>query len=128
MTAGAGSRPPGSVPGGPHTLLGQVGRNGPDAAVDQVRLRRAVEVLRGMAYEHRLHILVLLGRAPSTPADLAATLNVHSTVVSHHMRDLVHAGLVRRRRLGRYVYYRLADESVGELVDEVLAFAAGQQS
>lgn len=94
--------------------------------IDALALRRAVQVLRGMAYEHRLHILVLLGQAPSTPADLAATLNVHSTVVSHHMRDLVHAGLVRRRRLGRNVYYSLADEAVGGLIDEVLAFAVAE--
>ncbi|WP_436534691.1 metalloregulator ArsR/SmtB family transcription factor [Actinoplanes sp. HUAS TT8] len=95
----------------------------PGPAVDAVALRRAVEVLRGMAYEHRLHILVILGRAPSTPADLAATLNVHSTVVSHHMRDLVHAGLVRRRRLGRNVFYALADDAVATLVGEALAYA-----
>lgn len=85
-------------------------------------LRRAVEVLRGMAYEHRLHILVLLGDAPATPAGLAATLSVHSTVVSHHLRDLVHAGLVRRRRDGRNVYYSLADEQTRSFVGEVLVY------
>ena len=85
-------------------------------------LRRAVEVLRGMAYEHRLHILVLLGAAPATPAGLAETLEVHSTVVSHHLRDLVHAGLVRRRRAGRNVYYSLTDEQTRAFVDDVLIY------
>ncbi|GIF17090.1 ArsR/SmtB family transcription factor [Actinoplanes teichomyceticus] len=92
---------------------------------DEAVLRRAVQVLRAMAYEHRLHILVELRRAGATPSALADALAVHPTVVSHHLRDLTHAGLVRRRRDGRHVYYHVAGEFVGVLVDEVLRHAGG---
>ena len=95
------------------------------ATIDPALLGRAVETLRGMAYEHRLHILVLLRTGEATPAMLAASVPAHFTAVSHHLRYLVDAGLVRRRRRGRNVYYEIADHATGRLVDEVLSHANG---
>lgn len=87
-------------------------------------LRRAVEVLRAMAYEHRLHILLLLrdGRE-RTPGDLAEHIPTAPSAVAHHLRYLLDAGLIRRRRDGRTVHYRLSGESTRRLVDEVLRHA-----
>lgn len=87
-------------------------------------LDRAVEVLRGMAYQHRLHILVLLRDGEATPAALCERIDAHPTAISHHLRNLTHAGLIRRRRRGRHVYYSLPGETTGRLVDEVLAFVS----
>lgn len=93
--------------------------------IDAEDLNRAVEVVRAMAYGHRLHILVLLGRADETPASLADALSVHSTVISRHLRDLVSVGLIRRRRNGRRVYYSLSGAPTRSLLAEVLRHAAG---
>ena len=90
--------------------------------VGSAALTRAVEALRGMAYEHRLRILVLLRAGEATPSALAEAVPAHGTVVSHHLRHLVHAGLVRRRRSGRQVYYSLPGEATGRLIDEVLHY------
>ena len=87
-------------------------------------LGKAVEALRGMAYEHRLHILVRLRAGEATPTELAEAVSAHSTAVSHHLRHLIHAGLVRRRRQGRQVFYSLPSEATGRLVDDVLRYAA----
>ncbi|MCA2215980.1 ArsR/SmtB family transcription factor [Jidongwangia harbinensis] len=95
------------------------------ADVDAVLLGRAVEILRGMAYEHRLHILVLLRAGECTPAALAGAVPVHPTAVAHHLRSLLDAGLVRRRRRGRVVTYSLRHPSTGPLIDEILRYAAG---
>ncbi|MGK5683528.1 ArsR/SmtB family transcription factor [Actinoplanes sp. URMC 104] len=92
-------------------------------AVTGAALARAVEALRGLAYEHRLHILVLLRGGETTPTALAAALGVHQTSVAHHLRHLTTAGLVRRRRAGRHLFYSLADEATARLVDEVLRYA-----
>jgi DNA-binding transcriptional ArsR family regulator len=86
-------------------------------------LERAVTVLRGMAYEHRLHILVLLQAGESTPAVLAEAMRTDVTGVAHHLRFLRDARLVRRERRGRHVYYSLSGDPTKRLVQEVLQYA-----
>ena len=90
-----------------------------------VDLERAAEVLRGMAYHLRLHILLVLRDGEATPAALCEVIPAHPTAISHHLRNLADAGLIRRRRRGRHVYYSLRGESTGRLIDEVLSFIAG---
>lgn len=94
-------------------------------AIDPADLDRAVEVLRGMAYQHRLHILLVLRAGEATPAALGELIPAHSTAISHHLRSLTDAGLVRRSRRGRHVYYALRGASTGKLIDEVIAFVGG---
>jgi ArsR family transcriptional regulator, virulence genes transcriptional regulator len=87
-------------------------------------IERAVAVLRGMAYEHRLHILILLQSGERTPAALAEAIPADVTAVAHHLRFLRDAQLVRRRRSGRHVYYSLADDSTRALVQQILRYAS----
>jgi ArsR family transcriptional regulator, lead/cadmium/zinc/bismuth-responsive transcriptional repressor len=86
-------------------------------------LTRAVEVLRGMAYEHRLHILVVLQDGERTPAELNERIPADPTAIAHHLRFLLDARLIRRQRRGRYVYYALRGEATRRLVAEVLHYA-----
>jgi DNA-binding transcriptional ArsR family regulator len=95
-----------------------------EPGISQATLAKAVEALRGMAYEHRLHILILLRAGAATPTELAESVPAHSTAVSHHLRHLIHAGLVRRRRQGRQVFYFLPDDATGQLIDDILRYAA----
>lgn len=87
-------------------------------------LERAVIALRGMAYEHRLHILVLLQAGEQTPAELAAVMTADKTAVAHHLRSLKDAQLIKRQRRGRHVFYSLRGEATRRLVGEVLKYAA----
>ncbi|WP_067499711.1 metalloregulator ArsR/SmtB family transcription factor [Actinoplanes sp. TFC3] len=86
-------------------------------------LERAVVVLRGMAYEHRLHILVLLQQGEQTPAALAEAIAADSTSVAHHLRFLKDARLIRRQRRGRNVFYALRGQSTTRLIGEVMQYA-----
>ena len=87
-------------------------------------LERVVTVLRGMAYEHRLHILVLLQDGEATPAALAEAIPADVTAVAHHLRFLRDARLVCRHRRGRHVYYSLTAPT-RRLIREVLEYADG---
>jgi ArsR family transcriptional regulator, lead/cadmium/zinc/bismuth-responsive transcriptional repressor len=49
--------------------------------------------------------------------DLAATVDVAESTVSHALRWLRGAGVVRARRSGKMMYYRLDDEHVRMLLD-----------
>ncbi|MFC4072027.1 ArsR/SmtB family transcription factor [Actinoplanes subglobosus] len=93
--------------------------------IDPADLDRAVEVLRGMAYQHRLHILLVLRAGEATPAALCEVVPAHPTAISHHLRHLTGAGLILRRRQGQRVYYSLPGESTGKLIDDLLAFVTG---
>lgn len=86
-------------------------------------LERAVVVLRGMAYEHRLHILVLLLDGEQTPASLAEAIAAEPTAIAHHLRYLRAARLIKRRRSGRQAVYTLYSEATRGLIAEVLRYA-----
>ena len=62
-----------------------------------------------------LHALLEAGEL--CVCDLAAVVEVSETSVSHAMRLLRAAGIVRNRRDGRMIYYRLDDAHVRMLLD-----------
>jgi len=86
-------------------------------------LERAVIALRGMAYEHRLNILLMLQDGEQTPAALAEAIPAEPTAIAHHLRFLRDARLIHRRRRGRQVYYTLRNEAIRRLVADVLRYA-----
>lgn len=55
--------------------------------------------------------------------DLAWLLGMSQSGISHQLRLLRQRGIIERRRSGRVVYYRLADDHVRHLLDDALAHA-----
>lgn len=85
---------------------------------------RAAAFLRAMAEEGRLQVLALLSRGEACVTEVAAALATDVSTVSHRLRVLRSEGLVRRRRAGRHVIYRLEDEHVRHLLEAALDHAA----
>jgi ArsR family transcriptional regulator, lead/cadmium/zinc/bismuth-responsive transcriptional repressor len=77
-----------------------------------------------MGEEGRLHVLALLARDDACVSELAMALSTDVSTISHRLRVLRSEGLVRRRRVGRHVYYRLEDEHVRHLLEAALEHAA----
>lgn len=76
------------------------------------------EVFKLMGDPTRARILyALLEAGELCVCDLAATVEVAETSVSHALRLLRTAGIVRNRREGRIIYYRLDDAHVRLLLD-----------
>ena len=65
----------------------------------------------------RLRLLAALQGGPLCTCDLAATLGVTESAVSHQLRGLRALRLVASDRDGRVVYHRLDDDHVGALLD-----------
>ena len=64
---------------------------------------------KALADEHRLLVLALLKRRPELCAcEIQAATGLTHATVSHHMNVLRDAGLVRARKEGKWMYYRLA--------------------
>ncbi len=66
----------------------------------------------------RVRILyALLEAGEMNVGDIAVAAGTTETTVSHAMRLLRSAGIVRNRRDGRSIYYRLDDDHVRQLLD-----------
>lgn len=91
---------------------------------DAEAVARAASFLRAMAEEGRIQVLALLRRGDACVSELAVALSTDVSTVSHRLRVLRSEGLVRRRRSGRHVYYRLEDDHVRHLLEAALDHAA----
>jgi DNA-binding transcriptional ArsR family regulator len=87
------------------------------------QLLMAAEVLRHLADPTRLHLLRLLTAGEQDVGTLAAQVAASRSSVSQHLGRLRLAGLVRARRAGRRMVYRITSDHLSALVDEALEFA-----
>jgi len=92
----------------------------PDADV----LSESVMLMKGFADETRLALLTLLRDGPVCVHELVGALDLSPSAISHQLRVLRHARLVRSRKEGRHVYYRLADDHVRRMLDDALSHGA----
>lgn len=66
----------------------------------------------------RLHILcVLIDKGEICVADLAETLEMTQSAISHQLRTLKQSKLVKSRRDGKMVYYSLDDDHVRSIIE-----------
>jgi DNA-binding transcriptional ArsR family regulator len=73
-------------------------------------------LLDALADPARQDLVQVLARAELNVSDIAARVTLSRPTVSHHLLVLKRAGLVRARKQGREVYYRLnKDRIVGTL-------------
>lgn len=80
-----------------------------------------VRALGALAQQSRLQIfraLVVAGEGGLTPGRLSESLDLPSTGLSFHLKELTHAGLITQERDGRHLIYRAAFSTM----DEVLAY------
>lgn len=77
--------------------------------------RNVLPALQALADESRLRILTSLRAGERCVCELQSSLGMGQSLLSHHLRSLREAGLVRDRREGRWVHYSIATESLREL-------------
>jgi ArsR family transcriptional regulator len=70
------------------------------------------DLFGALADPTRLRLIAALAGGELCVCDLAATLGMSQSAVSHQLRILRHLSLVRTRREGRIVYYALDDDHV----------------
>lgn len=69
----------------------------------------------------RVKILWALDESEMCVCDIAALLNMTQSAISHQLRILKQARLVKNRRDGKVVYYSLDDDHVKEIFDQGLS-------
>lgn len=71
----------------------------------------------------RVRLLSLIAAQPAREAcicDLTEPVGLSQPTVSHHMKQLVDAGLVTREQRGRWAFYRVADSTLNALSKSLL--------
>ena len=67
---------------------------------------------RALGDETRLRLLRHLADGERNVGELMALTALGQSLISHHLRALREAGLVRDRRDGRWVYYSIVDQAL----------------
>ena len=94
-------------------------------AVDDVRSKMldrqlvtdAAEIFKVLSDPTRMRLLYALAQRELCVCDLSAVLAMTQSAISHQLRVLRSARLVRYRKVGTIVYYSLADAHVVQLID-----------
>lgn len=100
-------------------------------ALDQLAEPREVDliarVFAGVSDPTRLRILLVLLEGEQNVSQLVAHTGASQGRISIHLQCLRWCGFVTSERRGKYVYYRVRDGRVRELIALAEAFAASYQ-
>jgi ArsR family transcriptional regulator, lead/cadmium/zinc/bismuth-responsive transcriptional repressor len=86
-------------------------------------LEKAVTILNAGADLTRLRILLGLKTGELCVCDLAALTEVSESAISHQLRDLKAAKLVKSQKRGRMVYYSLDDHHIQKILENAIEHA-----
>ena len=96
-----------------------------DAALktEQALAPDSMVALKALAEPSRARVIARLAHGEHCVCDLGDALGLSPALISHHLKVLREAGLIRERRSGRWVYYSLELEALARLrasLDELL--------
>ena len=76
------------------------------------------ELFRIFGDSTRIRILYVLFEAEMCVCDIAALLGMTQSAISHQLRALKNARLVKSRREGKVVFYSLSDDHVKTIINQ----------
>ena len=90
------------------------------AIPDDVSFGRASETFHLISDSTRLKVLWLLCHSELCVFNIAGAVGMSPPAVSHHLRMLKSAGLIKNRRIGKEIHYSLAETGEAELVHRMV--------
>ncbi|MCC6510636.1 MAG: helix-turn-helix transcriptional regulator [Pirellulaceae bacterium] len=82
---------------------------------------RTANIFRALGDVNRLRLLSVLSRQEMCVTELTEMLHDNLPAISQRLKLLRAERLVRTRRQGKHVFYRLADEHIAHLISNGLA-------
>lgn len=83
--------------------------------IDELAATRLAQTYQALADPTRIRLISALMSGQLCVCDLAATLGMTQSAVSHQLGGLRVKGLVRARKQGRIVYYTISDDHIRDL-------------
>ena len=94
---------------------------------DERHITVIAETYRLLGDPTRLKVLLTCLEGPIAVGDIAAATGASPSLVSHHLRHLRAARLVRGTRRNRQVFYQAADHHIARMLTDMLAHAMEEQ-
>ena len=94
--------------------------------LDAQGAERLARMFKALGDPTRVRLLSLIAAQPEREAcicDLVVPVGLSQPTVSHHMKQLVDAGIVVREQRGRWAFYRLVDETLSALSGALRPYA-----
>lgn len=86
-------------------------------ALDEDILIDISDFYKALSDSTRVKIINLLDRTELCVCDISAVLNMTKSAVSHQLKNLKEAGIVKSRKAGKEVFYSLSDEHVKKVFE-----------
>jgi len=78
---------------------------------------RIADYFKILGSPFRIQILYNIGYGEACVCHLVAVLNKRQAYISQHLMVMRDAGILETRREGKYIYYRVADRSLFEILE-----------
>ncbi|UDM09145.1 metalloregulator ArsR/SmtB family transcription factor [Halomonas sp. NyZ770] len=106
---------------------------GHGAAIDPLALSQSdvavlAETFRLLGDQSRLKILLHCMRGSVAVGDIADSLDLSQSLVSHHLRLLRGARLVRGERQSKHIFYGIADQHVSQVLQDMASHISEDRS
>ena len=85
---------------------------------DGQNFERMIQFFKALSDPSRVKILFSIFSSAICVGDIAKTLQMSESAVSHHLQILRMNGLVRRKRSGKTILYVLSDDHVREIMKQ----------
>jgi DNA-binding transcriptional ArsR family regulator len=106
-------------------IVNAEGVDGNSVKVDFLNLKKSSMILRALNHKLRQQIIRLLDENKRlTVTELYIQLRLEQSVASQHLAILRRAGIVKTERHGKFIYYTINSNRIGEImkcVDELIA-------
>lgn len=87
------------------------------------KLQISSELLRALTHPLRMQILEFIDRQDNINVNkIYNTLNLEQSITSQHLRILRNAGVVETKREGKFIYYSINYNKVGNAMKSIKSF------
>lgn len=86
--------------------------------LDEHTAAHVAELFRSFSDTSRVRLLSVLAEQELNVGTLASLVGISESAVSHHLRGLRQMGIVKARRDGKEVYYRIEDPHIVALFQQ----------
>jgi DNA-binding transcriptional ArsR family regulator len=89
---------------------------------DQDAIDRAVKLFSTVSHPVRLLVLITLSRkGPTCAGELQKIAKIEQSAISHQLKVLKTAGLVKWKRDGKQIIYSIMDQHVVHIIEDAIA-------
>ena len=92
----------------------------PANLTDGLKLNGGLDTLaflaKSLSDENRLRILLCVGNGKKSVSSIVEELGLSQPLVSHHLKELKRALLVKVERSGPFIYYEIADKRIMDIL------------